>query len=120
MNNSGEGWIYLMESENGLYKIGSTANPDHRLMKLNAQSPVAVKYIHYFRSEHMTTSEKWLHNKYKDCRHHGEWFNLSNEQVQEIASMQDYSADKELANHWQMLIEQAVGKRVKKLYEVKP
>jgi hypothetical protein len=114
MNTNGEGWIYLIESENGLHKIGYTANLKHRLLSLSAQSSVVVRYIHYFKSKHMATSEKWLHNKYKDYRHHGEWFQLPSEKIQEIVAMQDYSADEGLKSHWQ-----AVGQRVKKLYEVK-
>jgi hypothetical protein len=78
MNTNGEGWIYLIESENGLHKIGYTANLKHRLLSLSAQSSVVVRYIHYFKSKHMATSEKWLHNKYKDYRHHGEWFQAMN------------------------------------------
>lgn len=81
------GYIYLMKSENGLYKIGRALNIENRLKGLNREIPIKVEIIHYYRADDYTGEEIRLHKLYADQRVKYEWFALNDEQVQEIKSL---------------------------------
>ncbi len=75
-------FVYLMQDEHtGLYKIGKSSNLNYRERTLAAQIP-KIKMIHSFLEGE--NNEKQLHKKYQNKRIRGEWFNLTQEDVQDI------------------------------------
>jgi len=70
---------YLMIDGRGMVKIGRSNMPLKRERTLQSQEP-ETKLIHIFPDD----IEKELHEKYKDKRVRGEWFELSDNEVQQI------------------------------------
>ena len=85
-NTDPSGYVYLIQSPTGYYKIGRTRNPDDRLATFSIKLPFEVEYKHLIKTDDMFTLEAELHRRYADCRVSGEWFQLSDEQVAEICS----------------------------------
>ena len=78
------GYIYLLQSSDGLYKIGATKNnPQDRTKKLNTGNGNKIELIYYFQCEQYFKVEKSLHKKYKrqKTETNNEWFELTQEQV---------------------------------------
>jgi predicted GIY-YIG superfamily endonuclease len=70
-------YVYLIQSvDNGLYKIGISKNPKRRLLELQTGNGEKLKIVHLFESEHPTTLETALHNRYSHISKRGEWFNF--------------------------------------------
>lgn len=81
----GSGYVYLINAEGtAKYKIGKAENITTRLIALQHQSPVRLRLIHVIESDQPFKTEAILHNDYKACRLHGEWFELSQEHVAAI------------------------------------
>lgn len=78
-----ERYIYLIKGAN-LTKIGITDNIKTRIKSFRTASPVPLSVLYCFRSMDALVSEKWLHNKYSNKRHHGEWFSLTEKDIDEI------------------------------------
>ena len=81
---SGEKRLYIV-SGGGLHKIGVSSDVDQRLESLQSTSPVPLELI--FRSE--ITSEAYIveqktHVEFNELREHGEWFDLSSEQLSDV------------------------------------
>ena len=85
-NNKKTLFLYLMyDSATGLYKIGKSFNPNTREKTLGGQTPL-ISLIHT--TKHKTPKmEKELHEKYKNKRVRGEWFELTQEDVEFIKSL---------------------------------
>ena len=69
------GYVYFVESEAGLIKIGYTGDLEKRLRGLRTMSPVALT-LRATRPGSMTT-ERLYHELYAEHRRHGEWFDAS-------------------------------------------
>jgi Meiotically up-regulated gene 113 len=83
--------IYLMLDEHtGLYKIGRSYNAEHREKTLLSQCP-KIKLLFSFLATYPT--EKKLHEKFKDKRKRGEWFELSQIDVEYIENFQNEKQD---------------------------
>ncbi len=83
------GYIYLVEADNGLFKIGRTRTLDKRIHTFGVKIPMRTKLLHSFRSSNYSAAEKILHERYKDFRDHGEWFRLTESHVAEICAVKD-------------------------------
>lgn len=71
---------YLMvDSHTNYVKIGFSISPDKRERTLQSEKPT-IKLLHIFSENH----ERHLHNKYKQKRVRGEWFNLTEKEVNHI------------------------------------
>ena len=77
------GLVYLIEGL-PLYKIGRTRNLPKRLNDLQASSPAPLKVLCILQTVCMQKLEQQLHRKYKHKRIHGEWFRLSESDINEI------------------------------------
>ena len=78
-------FIYLMHNErNGYYKIGRANNVEYRERTLQGEDP-QITTIHTISST--TALEKELHHFFSEKRIRGEWFNLSQEDVDFIKSL---------------------------------
>lgn len=81
-NNISNRVCYVMKNKrNGLYKIGYSTNPKDRESTLQSEEP-EIQLIKVFKDNH----ESELHNKYRNQRVRGEWFELSKSQVKYICT----------------------------------
>jgi T5orf172 domain len=71
------GYIYFIEAENGLIKIGYSINPQQRLKFFGRVSPVPLRLIGYFPAS--PSDEYALHQHFAELRDHAEWFTPSPE-----------------------------------------
>lgn len=76
-----EGYVYLLRSTTGYYKIGRTVNPDDRLTTFSVKLPFEVEYECVIQTHDRYGLEKALHTYYMDKRINGEWFALTVEDV---------------------------------------
>lgn len=90
---SSDGYVYLMMSSNGYYKIGISNNVKKRLQGIKRQFPVMVEIIHYFACYDCRKTEKYLHKKYFSKRVEYEWFQLDKYDVEWIKSIKDNQLD---------------------------
>lgn len=81
------GYVYLIRADNGYYKIGRTVNPAARLETLEVRLPFPIEALHIVSCQDMTGTEKELHAKFQDKRKDGEWFALTDEDVEYIKSL---------------------------------
>ena len=84
-----KGYVYLIVTENGLYKIGKAKDIEQRLHPFGVNFPMKWNLIHSFSSEDYGVAEKLLHEKFCEKRKVGEWFELDNQDVEYITSIQD-------------------------------
>lgn len=88
-----DGYIYLLESDQNIYKIGYTKNPDRRAATFGLQLPFSVRVKHLIPTNHMRIAEKQLHDKYSKYRVNGEWFRLNDSHVEEIMELKFIKVD---------------------------
>lgn len=82
------GYVYLIHADNGLYKIGSTADPDDRMRTFKLRLPFDVEYEHLIETEDRGALERLLHRRFASKRiNKGEWFRLDDEDVAYIKSL---------------------------------
>ena len=84
--NKNAGYVYLLEYNN-LYKIGCSKNIDKRLHDLEKNTPHKINLIHSIKTDNKYKLENELHQKYKDKRSKGEWFSLSDSDIQNIKNI---------------------------------
>jgi hypothetical protein len=74
--------VYIMIDYNTkFYKIGKSINPLQREKTLQSEKPT-IKLIHSFKA--YDYDERMLHDKFKDKRIRGEWFNLDQDDIDYI------------------------------------
>lgn len=79
------GTIYLIQgAETGYTKIGITKDIQRRLKTLQISSPEHLQVAHSFPGT--AAEERSLHRSYQDKRLHGEWFSLSQNDIQAITA----------------------------------
>lgn len=71
------GFVYLIKSKDGTYKIGKSKNPKKRLSQLQTANSNELELIEVFKSTNFNKIEKILHDRFKFCKLNGEWFNLN-------------------------------------------
>lgn len=76
--------VYLVKAENGLTKIGVSRDPKKRFDGLCTMSPIDLELIFYASSLWGRRLEKHFHERFKDKRIKGEWFNLDDEDIESI------------------------------------
>lgn len=81
------GWIYILKSSSGHYKIGRTKYLQNRLSQLQTGSPISLKFVHSIKTQDMKALESELHHRFASKRVRGEWFNLSPEDVEYIKTL---------------------------------
>jgi hypothetical protein len=75
------GYIYLVKSGRR-YKIGQTSNHWQRKSELHKQTSEGISEIHTITAiDDASGIEKYWHERFKDKRRHGEWFDLSAEDI---------------------------------------
>lgn len=81
------GYIYLIQSVTGAYKIGRTKNPDDRIKTFSVKLPFEVEYVCVVETENMYYLERELHRQFDTKRINGEWFKLSENDVSAIKAL---------------------------------
>jgi hypothetical protein len=84
------GHVYLIHSENGLHKIGKARVVSKRLESFNTAYPDKLTLIHSFESYGYSDAEAVLHFRYNEKNVHGEWFQLTQEDIDDIKSIKDF------------------------------
>lgn len=84
-----EGFVYLLKSEVGFYKIGHAANPNDRIRTFNVKLPFQVEFEHLIKCKDRFTAERKLHKRYADKRLNGEWFHLTADDVAAIKAINE-------------------------------
>lgn len=71
-----EGYIYILRSEAGHYKIGKAKDPFNRSQTIGTQHAYRIDLIYIALCLDYTRVERFLHNALATYRMNGEWFNL--------------------------------------------
>jgi predicted GIY-YIG superfamily endonuclease len=83
------GFVYLLQADNGTYKIGHTKNPDNRLATFKVKLPFEVQFLRLISSKDMYALEKRLHRRFAKKRlNRSEFFNLSEDDVNYICNIE--------------------------------
>lgn len=83
------GFVYLMQEENGLCKIGRATDTNQRLGSVRTDSPNRVDLLHDFFSADYKEAEKKLHERFATKRIRGEWFSLNSDDIASIKAIPD-------------------------------
>jgi hypothetical protein len=78
------GFVYLIKSSEGYYKIGKSKKPEDRMRLFGIKLPFRVDPVHLIHCQDMHAVETELHERYAHARADGEWFTLTDEEVEEI------------------------------------
>ena len=81
------GFVYLVQSTTGAYKIGRTIDPANRLKTFSVKLPFEVEFVATIQTPDMYQLEADLHRKYDSKRVNGEWFALSPADVEYIKGL---------------------------------
>lgn len=75
-------FVYLLKiQENGIYKIGVSKNVEKRVKQLQTGNTEQIYLVNKFHSNYPYKIESYLHNIYKSNTISGEWFYLSDDDV---------------------------------------
>lgn len=80
------GYVYLLFSSDGKYKIGASVNPYRRLRQLSTGTATPPRLVHTILTDDMFRLESIWHQAYKHLRCRGEWYNLTCKEVDDICS----------------------------------
>lgn len=81
------GYVYLLQSPTGAYKIGRTVDPQDRLKTFSVKLPFEVEYLCLIRAEDMYALEAELQGRFIDKHINGEWFALLPEDIEYIRGL---------------------------------
>jgi len=89
-----EGFVYLIGNhEQKIYKIGLSRQPKERYKAFGTKLPFKVEILHQIETTDMKKAEKILHEWMKDKNTHGEWFSLSQNDVEFIYRLTTFEKD---------------------------
>lgn len=84
----GAGYVYLVQSPTGYYKIGRTVNPRNRIKTFGVQLPFEVEFVALIQTPNMHQLEQELHDRFAMKRGQGEWFALDQHDVDYIKGLE--------------------------------
>jgi len=88
------GVVYLLKiKDDDQYKIGVSTNFERRYNEISPKMPFELITINKIKSNDIYSLEEMLHNKFRDKRIKGEWFQLDKEDVEYIESIEDDDID---------------------------
>jgi hypothetical protein len=82
------GYVYLVQSVTGYYKIGRAKDPRKRTKTFGVKLPFEIELAHIIACADYLQAESYLHEKFADKRANGEWFLLSEGDVVYIKSLE--------------------------------
>lgn len=78
------GYVYVLRSASGEYKIGRAKNPADRLKTFGVQLPFKVAYELVISSDDYKLFEAQLHERFVSKRTAGEWFDLTQDDIESL------------------------------------
>jgi len=78
------GYVYVVEADNGLYKIGLSKEPRKRIDALGVKLPYELEIIILIETPDRYELERELHEQFADKRKNGEWFELTSKDLETI------------------------------------
>lgn len=87
VNSPRHGFVYLVDSQVGYFKIGRSREPVERFRKFDVMLPYDMMVIALIETKDMYKLEKELHWRFAESRVRGEWFALNPQQVLFIKRM---------------------------------
>lgn len=81
------GYVYLIRSEQGAYKIGKSKNAERRISAMGVKLPFPIEPIQIIKTDDMNNLEAQLHYKFIEKRIEGEWFNLAPDDIEYIKGL---------------------------------
>jgi len=81
------GYVYLIQSEAGFCKIGSSKSVITRLKQLQCANPQKLSLIHKFPSPNAAGAERELHGIFAHRRVRNEWFDLTEQDIIDVLAM---------------------------------
>jgi hypothetical protein len=84
---SHDGYVYLLRTSTGIYKIGRSKNPRARMYTLAQSMPYDLEFVHQIATDDAVWLESMLHEKFHRFRVKGEWFALTHVEVAAFLAM---------------------------------
>lgn len=81
------GFIYLLSSSVGLYKLGRTIDMEKRFYNHERTWPIELKIVHTISVNQVIACETFLLRMFKDKQKQGEWFALNEDDVRWLKSL---------------------------------
>jgi len=81
INKDSPGYVYIFRADT-VFKIGMSGDPEQRLKTLKSKPPYPTEVVHTIHSNTPRMLEHQLHNKYAGIRAFGEWFHLTEKDIQ--------------------------------------
>lgn len=81
------GYVYVLHSPTGAYKIGYTVNPASRAKTFNVKLPFEVEFDTLIQTDDMRGLEAELHERYWHKHINGEWFALDESDLAELRAL---------------------------------
>ncbi len=78
------GYVYVLQSETGHYKIGRARDPISRQKTFGVKLPFRVNYEIVIEADNYVELERDLHDRFAYCRLDGEWFNLTEGDIADL------------------------------------
>jgi hypothetical protein len=85
-----DGYIYLIKSDTGHYKIGRSKDVFDRIKTFSIKLPFEIELIHQFPADDTLVAEAQLHKNFAQQRVNGEWFDLTPQMVDNIKNLTSY------------------------------
>lgn len=82
------GYVYVIRSGDA-HKIGKAVNVEQRYWQIEPAPPYPIRLIHTIRTTNHHALESQLHTFFEAKRLNGEWFSLSDEDINLLRHMQD-------------------------------
>ena len=87
----GTDYVYIIRAgRRKVYKIGKSNDPQARLNSLQTASPEKLKLIYAFKADNASAAEESLHFVLRDFQLGGEWFALSDEQMEVLLGIEEF------------------------------
>ena len=87
---SREGFVYLLQGESSLYKIGKARDVNKRVLEISPKMPFDPILLHTIKCDDYTAAEAGIHSQFNHLRVNGEWFRLGTDDVSMIQSIACY------------------------------
>lgn len=84
------GYVYLLyDHESGRCKIGRAKNWQRRAKQFGVDLPFRSSVFHVIRCQDMVSAETMLHQRYSQFRTNGEWYDLTDNHIEEIKAIRE-------------------------------
>ena len=85
-------FVYLIQAQIGVIKIGHANDPSQRLATVHTHSPVPVRLIAQWPGK--VSEERELHRRFDQHRTHSEWFRLEGDLLDFVSEVQGRGVDR--------------------------